>query len=315
MCVDRDGLTAEHGRWRGHRGHDPHRARFVGDDAAGSGTPRDVADADPTARRGRLGRRRRRHPGADGIRLSSPVALRPARPACSPSPRASPSQLRDCGIELQVEDLDLTGDSLLQQLRWPNDFDTLLTMRALAADPDADLEAFESSHATSADQEVDANPGGYRVGRRGPAHPPGPAKRPTRPCAPDLYGRLQDVLDQDVPAWSVWYDTGWAAIADRVRGPDGPIDTSLPGYAWDIPAWTLEPPVARAIRARGDHAASDRVIMRHVADRAPASVPATVDSADRAAAMMPRLVALPWEPRASERVFGGVIEHLRDRRP
>ena len=71
-------------------------------------------------------------------------------------------QLRDCGIELLVEDLDVTGDSLFQQLRWPNEFETLFTMRSLSADPDADLEAFESSHATSAEQEIDANPGGYR---------------------------------------------------------------------------------------------------------------------------------------------------------
>ena len=85
----------------------------------------------------------------------------PARPACWRFAHSVATQLRDCGIELQVQELDLTGDSLFEQLRWPNDFDTLLTMRGLGLDPDADLEAFESSHATSADQEVDANPGGY----------------------------------------------------------------------------------------------------------------------------------------------------------
>ena len=51
---------------------------------------------------------------------------------------------------------------MLQQLRWPNEFETLFTMRSLSADPDAELEAFESSHATSCRGGDDANPGGDR---------------------------------------------------------------------------------------------------------------------------------------------------------
>ncbi len=135
----------------------------------------------------------------------------------------------------------MTGDSVLEQLRWPNDFDTLFTMRSLATDPDADLEAFESSHATSADEEIDANPGGYRSAVADQLILQ--AREATDMAVrADLYGRLQDVLDQDVPAWPVWFDSGWAAISDRVRGPNGPIDTSQPRYAWDIPRWTLAGP-------------------------------------------------------------------------
>ncbi len=55
------------------------------------------------------------------------------------------------------------------------------------------------------------------------------------PSAPTCMAGLQDVLDRDVPAWSIWYDTEWSAIADRVHGPDGAIDTSLPGLSLGHP--------------------------------------------------------------------------------
>jgi hypothetical protein len=40
----------------------------------------------------------------------------------------------------------------------------------------------------------------------------------------------------------MWYDTAWSAIAERVLGPDGPIDPTHPRYAWDIASWTLATP-------------------------------------------------------------------------
>ena len=174
----------------------------------------------------------------EGTRLSSSIAVRASQASLLAFAHSVATELLDCGIELQVQELDLTGDSLFEQLRWPNDFDTLLTMRALGADPDADLQAFESSHATNADQEVDANPGGYRSStadqliRR--ARETADQARRT-----DLYGRLQGLLTRDVPAWPIWYDTEWSAISERVRGPAGPIDPSVPRFAWDIASWSL----------------------------------------------------------------------------
>ena len=155
--------------------------------------------------------------------------------------QAVAEQLRECGIELIVEDLDVTGDRLLEQLRWPNDFDTLLTLRSLGVDPDADLQAFESQHATSADREAGSNPGGFRsagvdrlVAR---ARTTLDIERRT-----GLYRRVQDLLTTGVPAWWVWYETGWSAVADRVRGPDGGrIDTTRPRYEHDVRDWTLTP--------------------------------------------------------------------------
>ena len=121
-------------------------------------------------------------------------------------------------------------------------------MRALGVDPDADLEAFEGKHATSADpdHEVDANPGGYKSSTTDQLIRQ--ARAATDPTVrADLYGQLQDVLTRDVPAWSIWYDTEWSAIADRVRGPEGSIDPRLPRFDWDVAGWSLTPPGARPV--------------------------------------------------------------------
>ncbi len=185
--------------------------------------------------------------GPDGIRsrkgerLSSSISIRASQTELLAFTHSVATQLQDCGIELQVQDLDLTGDSLFEQLRWPNDFDTLLTMRALGDDPDPDVEAFEGNHATSADQEVDANPGGYRSADADELIRQ--ARETTDQAArADLYARLQVVLDREVPAWPIWYDTEWSAISERVRGPEGPIDPTKPRYAWDVGGWRLASP-------------------------------------------------------------------------
>jgi len=186
--------------------------------------------------------------GPDGIRvrdarrLSSTIALRSSQVRLLAMMQATAEQLRDCGIELIVEDLDVTGDRLLEQLRWPNHFDTLLTLRSLGADPDTDLQAFESQHVTTADREVDSNPGGFRsngVDRRvARARMTLDQERRT-----ELYHQVQDLLTTEMPAWWVWYETGWSAVSDRVRGPDGePINTTQPRYEHDIRDWTLAPP-------------------------------------------------------------------------
>lgn len=239
MCIDRDGLTGSLG------GPDALAATtYVAPlswamTAPGSKS-RDVPAADALLEGAGWAK------GSDGIRvkdgrrLSSSIALRSSQTGLLAFLQGMVGQLQACGIELTIGDLDLTGDSLLQQLRWPNDFDTLLTMRAMGSDPDSDVQAFESSHATSATQEVDANPGGFKSSEADQLIAQG-RQATDQTTRTELYGRLQSMLDRDVPVWPVWWDTGWAAIADRVRGPDGAIDPSVPDYAWDVPAWTLGP--------------------------------------------------------------------------
>ena len=60
-----------------------------------------------------------------------------------------------------VDELDLTGGDMLNQLRYPNDFDTLMWTRWLGADPDTAVRAFESSRITAEDNVADENPSGF----------------------------------------------------------------------------------------------------------------------------------------------------------
>lgn len=241
-CIDRAGLTREMGGGEAIVAETPLAAESWAMEA-GQGGRRDVARAERLLdlagwSMGPDGIRVR-----DGTRLSSSVALRTSQVRLLAMMQAAAEQLRECGIELLIEDLDVTGDRLLEQLRWPNDFDTLLTLRSLAVDPDPDLEAFEGAHATTADpdHEVDSNPGGFRSA--------GVDRRLERARATldqgerrELYGEVQDLLTTEAPAWWVWYETGWSAIADRVVGPDGePVDPSQPRYEHDVRDWSLLP--------------------------------------------------------------------------
>ena len=182
--------------------------------------------------------------GSDGIfvrngqRLASSVAVRPSRADLLAFAQGAAKELADCGIELDVEQLDLTGDQLLSQLQWPNDFDTVLVTQALGEDPDQDLQAFESSHATSADNPADANPGGYSSVAADRMIAAGRLTT-DRAARQQAYAQVQAVIASDLPAWPIWYDTAWSALSTRVRSGGGTIDPSAPRYWWDMASWTL----------------------------------------------------------------------------
>ncbi len=201
--------------------------------------------------------------GPDGIfmhgtqRLTSDISIRPSRTDLLAFAQAAAAQLAECGIELKVKQLDLTGDLLLAQLKWPNDFDTVLLSRQLGTDPDQDVVAFETSHATTADNTADANPGGYSSA--GADRLIAQARLTLDQGArKGLYGQLEDQLAKDIPAWPIWYDQGWSALSNRISGPDGPIDPGAPRFWWNIAAWKLGPPpsgVTPAPNASGASAA------------------------------------------------------------
>ncbi len=175
----------------------------------------------------------------DGTRLSTTIAVRPTSVDLFTFANDAAEQLRDCGIELIVEELDLTGDTMLNQLRWPNDFDTLLWLRRLGPDPDSAVRAFESSRSTSEDNIADENPSGFTselvdfwVA----------SARDTYDEAErvEAYAEVQAEIEKLVPYWPLWYESATSAVSSRLRGPDGPIDPAVSRYDWDISSWTLQ---------------------------------------------------------------------------
>jgi ABC-type transport system substrate-binding protein len=176
----------------------------------------------------------------EGRRLSSSIAVRPTSVDLFSFANEAAQQLADCGIELVVEELDLTGGTMLDQLLWPNDFDTMLLVRTLGPDPDSSVRTFESSRITSEDNHADANPSGFTSSLAD--HLISAARESRDPAErAAAYAGVNDLLSADVPYWPLWYDSAVSALSERIQGPDGPIDPAAARYDWDVSSWTLAP--------------------------------------------------------------------------
>jgi ABC-type transport system substrate-binding protein len=174
----------------------------------------------------------------DGKRLSTTIAVRPTSVDLFTFANEAAEQLAGCGIELVVEELDLTGDTMLDQLLWPNDFDTLLLARTLGPDPDSAVRFFESSRITTAENQADANPSGFTSSLVD--HLVSSARASLDPALrSEAYAGVQDVIRDDVPYWPLWYASAVSAISTRIQGPDGPLDPTASRYDWDVSSWRL----------------------------------------------------------------------------
>lgn len=177
----------------------------------------------------------------DGTRLSSTIAVRPTSVDLFTFANQAVEQLAECGIELIVEELDLTGDAMLTQLTHPNDFDTLMWSRWLGPDPDSAVRAFESSRITTRDNRADENPSGFTSElvdfRVASARQTLDVDQRT-----EAYAQVQQELQTLIPYWPLWYESSVSAVSQRLRDEDGPIDPSRSRYDWDISAWSFGPP-------------------------------------------------------------------------
>jgi ABC-type transport system substrate-binding protein len=147
-------------------------------------------------------------------------------------------QLAACGIELVVRELDLSGGALLDQLQWPNDFDTVFLSRELGADPDVDLSPYESRHVTTAENPGDTGIGGWSDPRMDAVL--GEARRSADVTTrTQLYREAQAILARDVPVLPLWYQRTYAGLSARVAGAERTIDLTSADYAWDVDTWQL----------------------------------------------------------------------------
>jgi ABC-type oligopeptide transport system substrate-binding subunit len=172
------------------------------------------------------------------VRLSTSVAVRPTSVDLFTFANDAADQLKECGIELLVQELDLTGTTMLDQLQHPNDFDTLLWLRTLGPDPDSAVRVFESSRITTEENVADENPSGFTSSLADffISSARGTYDQAERT---EAYAGLQEQLEDQLPYWPMWYDSAASALSASLQGPDGPIDPSSSRYDWDISAWTL----------------------------------------------------------------------------
>jgi ABC-type transport system substrate-binding protein len=182
--------------------------------------------------------------GTDGVyakggqRLSTALSVRASRGDQLDFANDALTQLAACGIELVVKRLDLSGGALLDQLQWPNDFDTVLVTRPLGVDPDQDLAVFDGRRITTEANQGDLNIGGW-LSDQGD----GLLRAARQAIDPDVraarYADYQRLLLQDVPAYPLWYERTYGGLSARVAGAGRTIDLTAPRYDWDIDRWQL----------------------------------------------------------------------------
>jgi ABC-type transport system substrate-binding protein len=182
--------------------------------------------------------------GADGIyakggqRLSTALSVRASRGDQLDFANDALTQLAACGIELVVKQLDLSGGALLDQLQWPNDFDTVLVTRPLGLDPDQDFAPFEGGRITT-----EADPGDLNIGGWLNAQGDGLLQAARQSVDPDVrtarYTDYQRLLLTEVPAYPLWYERTYGGLSARVAGAGRTIDLTAPRYDWDIDRWQL----------------------------------------------------------------------------
>jgi ABC-type transport system substrate-binding protein len=186
--------------------------------------------------------------GADGIyakrgqRLTSQIYVRPSRADQLAFAQAASHQLARCGIELRVTELGFSGDELLRQVGWPNDFDTYLAENPLGLDPAVDFSIFQSSRITSQANPGDANFGGWSNQQADRLIKQAGTTELQNPRRAALYAQLQDLLTRDVPLYPLWYETSYAAVSLRVAREGGTIDPGDAYYSWDADRWILSSP-------------------------------------------------------------------------
>ncbi len=174
----------------------------------------------------------------NGVRLSSRIYVRSSRGDQLAFAQSASEQLRRCGIELRVEELGFSGDALLRQIGYPNDFDTYLAENRLGLDPHEDFAIFHTRRITTRANPGDSNFGGWS-NRQADLLIDGAAAELNPVRRVQLYHQLQDILARELPLYPLWYETSYAGLSPRVIRPEGEIDLRSPFYDWDVDRWRL----------------------------------------------------------------------------
>jgi peptide/nickel transport system substrate-binding protein len=186
-------------------------------------------------------------PGADGIyardgqRLASDLLVRPGRADLVALATALASDLRACGIDLNVRQVAFTSELILAQLEWPNTFDVFLATIHTGADPDVDLGWLGSGHVTTQANPGDADFGGWddtvTDGLLGDGD-----RTLSLVSRAATYRSLQAHLAAGSPVVPLVLDVAYAAVSGRLRFAGGAVDPALMTYESGVDDWTLAGP-------------------------------------------------------------------------
>jgi ABC-type transport system substrate-binding protein len=182
--------------------------------------------------------------GGDGIyakggkRLSSTLYVRVGRPQRLAFAQLARDQLKECGIDIKVQEGDLNTVLIPKVLDFPNDFDTYLGGWSTALDPD-DYSIFHSSEIpTKATPSANNFPGWkspqadqlLKAGREELDQ----AKRK------DIYFQFQTLIHDELPYYFLWADKAHTGFSKRVASQNEPLDmTTTTINTYNVGAWTV----------------------------------------------------------------------------
>jgi ABC-type transport system substrate-binding protein len=182
--------------------------------------------------------------GSDGIyakggkRLSSTLYVRVGRPQRLSFAQLARDQLKDCGIEVKVQEGDLNTVLIPKVLDYPNTFDTYLGGWSTALDPD-DYSIFHSSEIpTKANPSANnfpgwKNPQADQLLKQG-------REELDQTKRKDIYAQFQVLIHNELPYYFLWADKAHTGLSKHVTSQNEPFDLKSVGINYyNVDAWTV----------------------------------------------------------------------------
>jgi ABC-type transport system substrate-binding protein len=176
----------------------------------------------------------------DGKRLSSTLYVRVGRPQRLAFAQLARDQLKECGIEITVEEGDLNTVLIPKVLDYPNSFDTYLGGWSTTLDPD-DYSIFHSTEIPSKDVPSANNFPGWKNAEADRLLEAGRLEL-DQEKRKQIYWDFGALINEEAPYYFLWADKAHTGLSKRVSSQNEPLDlTSVGINYYNVDAWTVSP--------------------------------------------------------------------------
>jgi ABC-type transport system substrate-binding protein len=174
----------------------------------------------------------------DGKRLASTLFVRVGRPQRLAFAELARDQLKDCGIEVTVQEGDLNTVLIPKVLDYPNAFDTYLGGWSTALDPD-DYSIFHSSEIPTKANPSANNFPGWKNDKADELLQQG-REELDQTKRTEIYAQFQQLIHDELPYYFTWADLAHTGLSKRVSSQNEPLDlTSVGINYYNTDAWTV----------------------------------------------------------------------------
>jgi len=176
----------------------------------------------------------------DGKKLSSTLFVRVGRPQRLAFAQLAKDQLKECGIEVTVQEGDLNTVLIPKVLDFPNDFDTYLGGWSTSFDPD-DYSLFHSTEIPTKDKPAANNFPGWKNDEADKLLEQGRTETDTAKRK-EIYFKFQNLIHEEAPYYFLWADLAHTGLSKRIGSQGEPLDlTSVAINYYQQDAWTVAP--------------------------------------------------------------------------